>query len=113
MSRDRGQSFEAVPDAPYLVLLASSPTESDTFTMVGIDVQGVLHRSSDGLTWEAVGAVPLEPAAISVVSIGTSPEQFMRGMLTMYPDLQTQSAGLQVNPWATLLAMCKFCTTIL
>lgn len=70
MSRDRGQSFEAVPDAPYLVLLASSPTESDTFTMVGIDVQGVLHRSTDGLTWEAVGAVPLEPAAISVGMTG-------------------------------------------
>lgn len=70
VSRDRGQSFEAVPDAPYLVLLASSPTESDTFTMVGVDVQGVLHRSSDGLTWEAVGAVPLEPAAISVGAMG-------------------------------------------
>ena len=70
VSRDRGQSFEPVPDAPFLVQLAASPLESTSYTMVGIDAEGVLHRSADGSTWEAVGTVPMIPDAIGVGTTG-------------------------------------------
>lgn len=71
VSRDRGQSFEpAAADAPYLVLLAASPPEASSFAMVGIDVDGVLHRTEDGVTWETVGALPMVADAVSVGATG-------------------------------------------
>lgn len=69
-SDDAGQTFQPVPDAPALVLLASSPPGAQRFLMAGIDVDGVLHRSVDGITWEPVGATPIVPDAIGVGELG-------------------------------------------
>lgn len=70
VSRDRGQSFEPAADAPYLMLLAASPPEASSFTMVGVDVDGVLHRTEDGVTWQTVGALPMVADAVSVGATG-------------------------------------------
>lgn len=70
VSGDRGQSFEPATDAPYLVLLAASPPGASSFTMVGIDVDGVLHRTEDGVTWQTVGTLPMVADAVSVGATG-------------------------------------------
>lgn len=65
-STDRGRTFSPVVDAPSLVLLASSPVGATTFLMAGVDIDGALHLSTDGLTWEAAGELPFLPEAIAV-----------------------------------------------
>lgn len=65
-STDRGRTFSPVVDAPDLVLLAASPVGATTFLMAGVDLDGVLHLSADGLTWEVAGELPFLPEAIAV-----------------------------------------------
>lgn len=70
VSTDRGSSFAVVSGAPPLVLLASSPAGASSFLMAGIDVEGVLHTSTDGQVWTAQSAVPIVPGAIAVGETG-------------------------------------------
>lgn len=65
-STDRGRTFSPVVDAPALVLLAASPVGASTFLMAGVDVDGVLHLSADGLAWEVAGELPFLPDAVAV-----------------------------------------------
>lgn len=70
VSLDRGGRFETVDEAPALVLLASGPPGASSFLLAGIDVEGVLHTSADGRSWEAHSAVPIVPGAIAVGDSG-------------------------------------------
>lgn len=70
VSTDRGGSFAVVSGAPPLVLLASSPAGASSFLMAGIDVDGVLHTSTDGQVWTAQAAVPIVPEAVAVGETG-------------------------------------------
>lgn len=63
-SVDGGRSWQPVPGAPALVVLASTPE-----ALFGVDVQGQLHTSDDiGTTWEALGQAGGAPEAITAVS---------------------------------------------
>lgn len=72
VSKDDGMTFTPVDEAPLLVLIASSPTDSSTEAfMVGVDVDGYVHTSTDGLTWTSSGLAPPLTEAISVGSGGS------------------------------------------
>lgn len=65
-----GSDFAVVAGAPALVLLSSSPVGSKAWRLAGIDVEGVLHLSSDGRSWTAHGTVPFLPEAMGVGTAG-------------------------------------------
>lgn len=60
-SADGGRTWQPVPAAPRLVLVASGDTE-----MWGVDTAGNVHRSQDGTTWVGQGQVQGEPQAMGV-----------------------------------------------
>lgn len=70
VSTDDGATFAPVDGAPALLLVASSPTGSTNPLLAGIDVDGVVHTSPDGVTWTAVGTAPAAADALSVSSRG-------------------------------------------
>ncbi|WAB80455.1 hypothetical protein OVN18_07680 [Microcella daejeonensis] len=70
VSTDDGKTFALVDGAPSLLLVASSPTGTAEPLLAGIDVDGVVHTSPDGITWTAVGAAPSGADALSVSSRG-------------------------------------------
>lgn len=60
-SDDGGKSFAPIADAPLLALLSWTPSH-----LFGITPDGTLHTSTDeGATWDEVGTVPGQPAAIA------------------------------------------------
>lgn len=65
-STDRGQTFAAVEGAPDLTLLATPPVGSKAWRIVGVTATGELWRSTDGLTWEQIGALPFAPDALAI-----------------------------------------------
>lgn len=71
LSDDRGRSWRVIDGAPLLVLIAPGVDDVGQPRMVGVDVDGVLHASSDGLAWRPVGVVPFIPEALGVGEAGT------------------------------------------
>ena len=72
VSRDDGMTFTPVNEAPLLVLIASSPEDASTDAfLVGVDVDGYIHTSTDGVTWTSIGLAPPLTEAISVGSGGS------------------------------------------
>jgi hypothetical protein len=71
VSDDRGLTWAVIDSAPLLVLVAPGVDDVGQPRMVGVDVDGVLHTSSDGLTWQPVGGVPFMPEALGVGEAGT------------------------------------------
>lgn len=65
-----GSDFAVVDGSPALVLLSSTPVGAKAWRLAGIDVDGVLHLSSDGRTWTAHGEVPFLPEAMGVGAAG-------------------------------------------
>ena len=60
-SDDGGTSFTPIAGAPLLALLSWTPSH-----LYGITPEGILHTSTDdGETWDEVGQVPGQPAAIA------------------------------------------------
>ena len=60
-SDDGGTSFTPLADAPLLALLSWTPSH-----LYGVTPDGSLHTSTDGgATWDEVGQVPGQPAAIA------------------------------------------------
>ncbi len=60
-SNDGGTTFAPLADAPLLALLSWTPTH-----LYGVTPDGTLHTSTDqGATWDEVGTVPGQPAAIA------------------------------------------------
>jgi hypothetical protein len=71
VSRDDGMTFTPVNEAPLLVLIASSPEDASTDAfLVGVDVDGYIHTSTDGVTWTSIGLAPPLTDALSVGSDG-------------------------------------------
>ena len=70
-STDRGRSWSLIDGAPLLVLIAPGVDDLGQPRVVGVDVDGVLHTSSDGLFWQPVGGVPFMPEALGVGEAGT------------------------------------------
>lgn len=67
VSTDVGVTFTPVEAAPLLVFIASGPADGSTDAfLVGVDVEGYLHTSTDGVTWIEGGLVPPLTAAVSV-----------------------------------------------
>jgi len=67
VSRDDGMTFALVEGAPLLVLIASSPENASTDAFfVGVDVDGYVHTSTDGVTWASIGLAPPLTDALSV-----------------------------------------------
>jgi hypothetical protein len=72
VSTDDGMTFTAADSAPLLVLIASSPADVSTGPfLVGIDVDGYVHTSPDGVTWTSVGLAPPLTDAVTVASNGS------------------------------------------
>jgi len=66
-SDDGGRSFEPVPAAPVLLLLAWAEDGS----IVGVAPNGSVHASSDdGQTWEQRGSLDAAPEALAVTADG-------------------------------------------
>ena len=71
VSRDDGMTFTPVDEAPLLVLVASSPEDESTDPfLVGVDVDGYVHTSTDGVTWTSIGLAPPLTDALAVGSDG-------------------------------------------
>ena len=66
VSVDDGASFAPVEGAPALLMVASSPTGSNPTVLVGVDVEGIVHTSADGVEWTASGSAPAGTEAMSV-----------------------------------------------
>jgi hypothetical protein len=71
LSEDRGLTWNVIDGAPLLILIASGVDDAGQPAVVGVDVDGVLHTSSDGLAWQPVGVVPFMPEAVGVGEGGT------------------------------------------
>jgi len=73
VSMDDGMTFTAAADgAPLLVLIASSPANVSTDgLLVGVDVDGSVHTSHDGVTWTSTGSAPPLTDALAVGSDGS------------------------------------------
>lgn len=67
VSSDDGATFALVEDAPLFVLIASSPAGSspDAF-LAGVDVEGMVHTSTDGAMWISGGIAPAGTEAVAV-----------------------------------------------
>jgi hypothetical protein len=71
-STDDGMTFTAVDGAPLLVLLASSPAAVSTEAfLVGVDIDGYVHTSPDGVTWTSIGLAPPLTDALAVGNDGS------------------------------------------
>lgn len=71
LSDDGGRTWRLIDGAPLLVLIASGVDGSGQPRMVGVDIDGVLHTSRDGLAWESAGELPFLPEALGVGENGT------------------------------------------
>jgi hypothetical protein len=72
ISTDDGMTFTAADGAPLLVLIASSPADVSTEAfLVGIDVDGYVHTSPDGVTWTSIGLAPALTDALAVGNDGS------------------------------------------
>lgn len=71
LSDDGGRTWSVIEGAPLLVLVSSGFAEDGLPRMVGVDVDGVLHASPDGLAWLALGALPFTPEGLGVGERGT------------------------------------------
>jgi len=72
VSTDDGMTFTATDSAPLLVLIASSPADVSTEAfLVGIDVDGYVHTSPDGVTWTSIGLAPALTDALAVGNDGS------------------------------------------
>jgi hypothetical protein len=72
VSTDDGMTFTATDSAPLLVLIASSPADVSTEAfLVGIDVDGYVHTSPDGVTWTPLGLAPPLTDALAVGNDGS------------------------------------------
>jgi hypothetical protein len=72
VSADDGMTFTPVDEAPLLVLIASSPEDASTEAfLVGVDVDGYLHTSVEGVTWKSSGLAPPLTDALAVGSGGS------------------------------------------
>ncbi len=72
VSTDDGMTFTAADGAPLLVLIASSPADVSTEAfLVGIDVDGYVHTSPDGVTWTSIGLAPALTDALAVGNDGS------------------------------------------
>ena len=72
VSTDDGMTFTAADSAPLLVLIASSPADVSTEAfLVGVDVDGYVHSSPDGVTWTSIGLAPPLTDALAVGNDGS------------------------------------------
>ncbi|MBX9717285.1 MAG: hypothetical protein K2X36_00380 [Microbacteriaceae bacterium] len=71
LSTDLGITWTVDDEAPLLFLVESGRDSSGAATMVGVDVEGSLYSSGDGLSWTSRGMLPFLPDAIGVGSNGT------------------------------------------
>lgn len=71
VSDDRGQTWRTIEPAPLLVLVDSGFDTDGLPLMVGVDVDGVLHASSDGFEWQSWKTLPFTPEALGVGDRGT------------------------------------------
>jgi hypothetical protein len=72
VSTDDGMTFTATDGAPLLVLIASSPPDVSTKAfLVGIDVDGYVHISPDGVAWPSIGLAPPLTDALAVGNDGS------------------------------------------
>lgn len=69
-SSDSGATFDLVPGAPRLVLVANNEADAELQRVAGIDTDGVVHVSADGVTWTATSESPILPEAIAVTESG-------------------------------------------
>jgi len=65
ISTDAGESFQAVDEAPALVLLAGADD-----TTIGVDLDGAVWRSDSGGQWTAEGTTPEQIYALTLMPSG-------------------------------------------
>lgn len=71
VSTDGGETFTLVKGAPLLLLISSASAGSPDAYLAGVDVEGYVHTSTDGVTWNSGGLAPALTAAVSVGSEGS------------------------------------------
>jgi hypothetical protein len=72
VSTDDGMTFTAADGAPLLVLIASSPADVTTEAfLAGVDVDGYVLTSPDGVTWTSTGLAPPLTDAVAVGNDGS------------------------------------------
>lgn len=69
-SADAGASFAPAETAPLLVLVANTDGDAVNPRIVGVDTAGVLHTSSDGVSWQELGESPIMPEALAITDSG-------------------------------------------
>jgi hypothetical protein len=83
-SDDRGETWNPIAGTPLLVLIESGFDREGNAALFGVDVEGVLHSSADGIEWMPTGALPFAPEAFGVSEGGTivivSTERAMRSI---------------------------------
>jgi hypothetical protein len=71
VSTDDGATFTTVETAPPLVLITSTPAGASTDAfLAGVDLEGYVHTSIDGVAWVSSGLAPPLTSALSVGSGG-------------------------------------------
>jgi hypothetical protein len=101
-SIDQGLTWNPVGDAPLLVLIESGFDLAGQPVVVGVDVEGGWHVSSDGATWLSRGALPFVPEAVGVGDSGTlvivSTQQAMRSRDGGASWTQIANMALELRP---------------
>mgnify|MGYP003134892294 CR=1 FL=1 len=70
ISTDRGTTWSPIEGAPVLVLLGAGATTNGESAVLGVGVDGALHRSADGREWAAPTDLPFFPEALGVSERG-------------------------------------------
>jgi hypothetical protein len=70
VSADGGLSFGLLDGSPFLLLVAAVPAGSSSYSLVGLDVEGVLHASAEGDVWSTLGIAPMVADALAVGESG-------------------------------------------
>lgn len=70
-SNDRGQTWAPIAGTPLLVLIESGFDREGNTALFGVDVDGALHSSANGIEWMPTGTMPFVPEAFGVGERGT------------------------------------------
>lgn len=71
ISDDLGQTWQSIERAPLLVLVEVGFDTDSERRVFGVDVHGALHVSPNGLEWQSLGVLPIQPDAFGVGESGT------------------------------------------
>ena len=71
ISNDLGQTWQSIERAPLLVLVEAGFDTDGQRRVFGVDVHGALHVSPNGLEWQSLGVLPIQPDAFGVGESGT------------------------------------------